>query len=420
MRKDPDDRYQSAREMDEDIAAFKRDPSISFDYKYLGDTDDNEFKRSLMKAQSKKKTGKGQNDRTSRSRRSTSDSYMRDLDTGSALPPKEKKPISVIPILGGITAAFVLVAGIFIAVMVYLNNPFQPVPNVTMPNLIGLSYEELKRDSNYTFVFEVEASENSYNYANGVIYDQNPKVGRTVKEGAKVRVKVSLGPLEVTMPSLVGKTAEEAYEALGDLKLEYHVTEVFSSIYEPGVVVSTNPSWGSTVRGNQEVEMQVSMGPDAKPLPVPELTGLSLDNARKLASEMGFVIGDVSYVYSEQPFNTVVAQDPTSESSMVEGGLININVSYGTSQVMTLTINVPLPQTITELTEMSCMVDGEIVKLEKLYPNEVESGYWRQSFEGQTVMNVIVLLDGKVYQTYSLDFTTGETKLTENNASDFS
>lgn len=39
MEKDPADRYQSAQEMLDAIAAFRRDPSISFEYEY--NTQDN-------------------------------------------------------------------------------------------------------------------------------------------------------------------------------------------------------------------------------------------------------------------------------------------------------------------------------------------------------------------------------------------
>lgn len=410
MAKQPDDRYQSAGEMAEDIAAFKQNPSISFAYKYLGNTDKNEFKRSLMKAQSKKKPPQ-------KPRKKPMSSQLMDEET--ELPRRrEKKPVSVIPILGGITAAFVLVAGVFIAVMVYLNNPFKQVPNITMPQLVGLNYEELKNDPNYSFIFEVEATDYSYNYKEGQIFDQNPKPGRTVKEGARVRLKVSRGPLVINVPNVVGKSAEEAYKALDDLKLKYRTVEVFSPIYEAGSVAATNPGWGSPVEGNVEVEIHVSMGrEDTKPLPVPSLVGLSLDNAKKLVKEMGFNVGNVTYVYTDQPFNTVVAQDPSDESSMVAGGLIHLNVSYGDNQVKTISLNVAMPSHITEQVEMSCLVAGEVVRMDKLTPSEVP--YWTPSFEGSRAISVMVMLNGRLYQLWEIDFTTEQATLKENNASQF-
>ncbi len=411
MAKEPDRRYQSAREMADDIAAFKRDPSISFAYKYLSTTDKNDFKRSLMKAQSKKKGAQ-------KPRKKQKKGLLREEGMTPPPPAREKKPMSVIPVLGGITAAFVLVAGVFIAVMVYLNNPFKQVPNVTMPELIGLNYEELKNDPNYSFTFEVEATDYSYNYKEGQIYDQNPKAGRTVKEGARVRVKVSRGPLVVNVPNVVGKPVEEAYRVFDELKLKYRTVEVFSPIYEAGSVAATNPGWGSPVEGNVEVEIHVSMGrEDSKPLPVPSLVGLSLDDAKKLVKEMGFNVGNVTYVYTDQPFNTVVAQDPSDDSSMVAGGLIHLNVSYGDNQVKTITLNIALPDHITEQVEMSCLVGGEIVRLDKLTPSEVP--YWTPSFEGSKAISVMVMLNGRLYQLWEIDFTTEQATLKENNAPQF-
>lgn len=408
MDKSPDERYQSANEMGEDISAFKKDPTICFSYKYLDDADKNEFKRSLMKAQTKKK---GQPERKKRPQ----DSYLKDLEPEMSAR-REKKPVSVIPVLGGITAAFVLVAGVFIAIMVYLNNPFETVRDVVMPNLIGMNYEELKNDPNYKFIFELEQGDYSYNYKEGTIYDQSPAEGRSVKEGSKVKIKVSLGPRTVTIPNLVGHKVNDALQALDDLNVKYKQIEVFSSTYESGLVVATNPNWGANIQGDQEIEVHVSMGPDVKPVPVPYLTGLDLDDAKKLAGEMGFFV-IVTYVYSDQPYNTVVGQDPTSDSSMVEGGSIVLNVSYGSSQIKEVSLAVPLPQNVTEQVEMTCLVGGEIVKLEKLVPSEVQ--YWRPSFQGDTEAKVMVMLNGRLYQVYTIDFTTEKVSFDEDYSSSF-
>ena len=68
MEKDPADRYQSAQEMLDAIAAFRRDPSISFEYEY--NTQDNPDKTINRVVSSTAKTAGKAAVSTSQARRS--------------------------------------------------------------------------------------------------------------------------------------------------------------------------------------------------------------------------------------------------------------------------------------------------------------------------------------------------------------
>ncbi|MDR2932525.1 MAG: protein kinase, partial [Oscillospiraceae bacterium] len=112
MQKDAARRYQSAAEMIADIERFKQDPSILFAYKYMDAENDKSRQKKYARAINKTR------------------------EEDNQLPPRKKTPY--IPILTGVTLAFVLAAMSFIGLMVYYNNPFKQVDDTTVPNLVGL------------------------------------------------------------------------------------------------------------------------------------------------------------------------------------------------------------------------------------------------------------------------------------------
>ena len=127
MQKDPAKRYQSAAEMLRDIDEFKRNPSIAFAYKYLSAEEEEaqlagkKHNEADAQAEAVKKTRKKQ-----KTAQAEADSDVQVV---------VKTPY--LAMLGGISAAFVLVTCLFIFLMFYFNNPFVSVDEVELPNFVG-------------------------------------------------------------------------------------------------------------------------------------------------------------------------------------------------------------------------------------------------------------------------------------------
>lgn len=117
MEKELSKRYQSAAQMLRDIDEFKRDPSILFEYKYLDVKSPAAESRYSDAIQSARKEKTVKDKRKKKKRRS------------------RRAPI--IPVLAGVTAAFVIVSAAFIGWMIYLNNPFVSVEDDIVPSLVG-------------------------------------------------------------------------------------------------------------------------------------------------------------------------------------------------------------------------------------------------------------------------------------------
>lgn len=93
----------------------------------------------------------------------------------------------------------------------------------------------------------------------GVVVSQNPAAGEEARRDSAVRINVSKGTGETTVPDVVGLTEEEAVGQLEDAELAPSVVRVPSREPE-GTVVAQNPPAGQTVRIGSRVRVNVSTG----------------------------------------------------------------------------------------------------------------------------------------------------------------
>jgi beta-lactam-binding protein with PASTA domain len=128
----------------------------------------------------------------------------------------------------------------------------------TVPNVVGLPadqagarLEEAKLRPRSTEVFSDEPE--------GVVVSQNPAAGEEVKRDSAVRINVSKGRGETTVPDVIGLTQEEAVTAVEEARLSPSVVQVPSTEPE-GTVVAQNPPAGGTVRVGSRVRLNVSTG----------------------------------------------------------------------------------------------------------------------------------------------------------------
>ncbi|WMJ83089.1 Stk1 family PASTA domain-containing Ser/Thr kinase [Oscillospiraceae bacterium LTW-04] len=415
MEKDPDRRYQSADEMLKDIEAFKQNPSVHFEYKYMTDqkAQSDRFRRNMRHAK-QLRDGKGERMAKQRSRKPMGKEVPVPNRDNRNYEDDEPRRGSILMALAGITAAFIVISVAFIGAMLYLNNPLEKVPDIMMPDLTGLKYDAIKNAQEYSqFVLEVE--DNQYNdlYERGEVVSQKPKAGTKVKENSVVRLVISNGTKVVLMPNLIGMEETQAYQELADLDLEYQKVEIFSQ-QPAGTVVATDPGFGSEIPASTVVKVQISMGPENKVVEVPDLTGMDIEAARALLQQLGLEIGGISYVTSDKAENVVISQDPAPTSQIATGAFVNLNVSGGENRKNQITLHIPLPSDVTDIVKMQAMFDGRILREERLQPSTAL--FWKPLFEGSGVAKIFILYNDFLYQTYEVDFNTGGYTLVEDNS----
>ena len=208
---------------------------------------------------------------------------------------------------------------------------------VAVPTVVGLSQANAKAQIEAAgFVWELNSEKvASDSVEEGSVASTDPAGGTQAEKGSTVRVTISSGPDSVVLPdNLVGMTPEDArkaIEALG-LKWELDSSKVASDTVAEGKVAQTNPSPGSKVKAGQTIRVYLSSGSDE--VEVPDLSGMSQDQARSALKAVGLELGNVTSVDSEKDKDRIVAQDPATGTKVKKGTTIGVSVSNGkTAQV---------------------------------------------------------------------------------------
>jgi eukaryotic-like serine/threonine-protein kinase len=156
-------------------------------------------------------------------------------------------------------------------------------------------------------------------------YDQDPKAGNRIDKGNQVTIFVSEGPPKTTVPDEKGKSSLEAVQDLNDAHLRARVVQIPSN--EPAdTVLAQDPRPGTKVKQGTTVRINVSKGP--QPVTVPDVTGLPFDQASAQLTSQGFKVNRTD-VDSSEPANNVLSESPVAGTSTTKGSTVTLTVSKG-------------------------------------------------------------------------------------------
>ena len=114
---------------------------------------------------------------------------------------------------------------------------------------------------------KVEEKEN-LEVEEGKILSTKPAAGEKIKTGDTVIIYVAKGMKSEYMPSLAGKTEEDARKELSklekDLKLTVEIVEEYSKDVELGKVIRTAPAFNEVVKTGDTVKIYISAAKKAK------------------------------------------------------------------------------------------------------------------------------------------------------------
>ena len=152
---------------------------------------------------------------------------------------------------------------------------------------------------------------------------------------AAASMRLALKTREVLVPSLAGRTVNEASALLADAGLTLKVEE--GARIDPkvpaGQILTQEPQAGISTRRQRSVKVWISGGPRA--LAVPAFLGESERMAEMRAKQNGLELRARAEIRSgEYPAGSVVAQSPPPKSSSAQVALLINRGERGTSYVM--------------------------------------------------------------------------------------
>lgn len=312
MEKTPEDRYQTAAEMLQDIEKFKENPSALFAYKYMQDSEPTRYIDKVETKELAKKT----------SSKKKINFQMPSLTTAN------------LKVLGGTAAAFFVSALIIIFVMFKMSdNPLlSSAEDVDVPNFVGMTKEEIENaadENGYDFRFEF-VEEYSSNVAAGQVIGQKPAYPKMVKANQKIIIRISVGEEILKMPSVAGLTkndAEKELTSLGFTNISF--VSIEDKTITENTVIKTDPVAGENVPAGQKITIYYATSQKIVDVTVPSVVGMDIQEARKLLAQHYLTIGEISAIESDLPVGTVILQTPEEGTKVTMNTRINLTVSSG-------------------------------------------------------------------------------------------
>lgn len=196
-----------------------------------------------------------------------------------------------------------------------------------VPDVTGKTQAEAKTALTVAgFKLGIVTEEASDTVEEGKVISQDPLAGSNAEKNTTVNIVISKGKEQVDVPSLVGKSANEAGSICASLGLNFNVSDrQYSSSVPEGQIISQNPSGGKISKGST-INCVVSLGQDNN-APIPSVTGSSEASARSAIENAGFSV-EVTYNFSSTvPKGNVISQNPTGTAK--KGSTVTLVVSLG-------------------------------------------------------------------------------------------
>ncbi len=171
-------------------------------------------------------------------------------------------------------------------------------------------------------------------HAKDHVIAQFPEPGTVVKPGKQVLVSISLGLQKVNVPELVGSSMREVDVALMNSQLSIgDRAYVFSEKVAPDRILGQSPLPAEEYGVNKEVDLLVSLGRKPEMLILPNLTAVSLDDAKSRLKAWGLNFGRIySRPDSGRAKFQIISTSPSPYSHLRRGEVVSLLVSSGSDE----------------------------------------------------------------------------------------
>lgn len=251
---------------------------------------------------------------------------------------------------------FAILSLILLAMAFFLLFLFSSPKDVTIPDVVGMDYEEAVKELEALNLNVEKEEAHSEEFEEGMVIATNPQAGKTVKEKTTVKVIVSAGKERVEFEDYVGKNFNQVERILLDQGFkEVRKYDVISDEPVEMIINQIQPEPGDEVVPETTIVIfEVSSGP--KQISLGNLVGLTLDQVKEYVERNNLKL-QVNEAYSDTvEKGRVTKQSPGPNTMLREGETVTVTISKGREakppRTHTVHFTVPFDPKMTE--------DGEL------------------------------------------------------------
>ncbi|MDQ6767750.1 MAG: Stk1 family PASTA domain-containing Ser/Thr kinase [Candidatus Eremiobacteraeota bacterium] len=214
---------------------------------------------------------------------------------------------------------------------------------VKVPNVVSLLVDDAQKQMSKLGLRLATNIMPSIDIPARTVIDQEPGGGAEVRPGSTVTVDISAGPNAVTVPNVVGSSVEDARAKLEQAGLALGaIAHAAVADTSPGTVVGQHPDANSQAPQGTAVDIVVATAPvapqpevssspaPAQPpgalVPVPNVVGMSLEDARAALTKAGYTVNRVTILPGSPPNARVTKTDPAAGATAPSGSPVDVTL----------------------------------------------------------------------------------------------
>ncbi|MCX4435185.1 MULTISPECIES: Stk1 family PASTA domain-containing Ser/Thr kinase [Streptomyces] len=204
--------------------------------------------------------------------------------------------------------------------------------SVTVPNLVSQSQKEATQLATNAELKVSITKKPCENEKTGNVCDQDPKAGVKATKGDTISLVVSTGAPKVAVPSVLGKSLDDAKTILQGDGYQFEVkTKAQESTETPDTVLEQSLPLGKEVEKGSTITLTIAKA--AEKATVPDVTGKSCDEA-KAAMTANNLVGNCTEIDVADPNQAgkVVSTVPAIGSSADKNSSVNIQIGKAQAQ----------------------------------------------------------------------------------------
>jgi serine/threonine-protein kinase len=238
------------------------------------------------------------------------------VTTKIAKPPISRRKV-VISAVSALVAVATMIAG-----LVFLRPATNPASLPQLPNVVGLNQQEAQALLSDYVVTIMRAPDGRI--PKDRVASQIPLATTRAQKGSGVVLTISDGPGNTIVPiDLVGMSLIDARTTLTSVGLLVTSTQAIPSDEPQGTVLKVTPEPGSTITAGSGVVLQIASGQ----ILVPALIGTDALQAKTILVQAGFLVNEVQGYDANQPIGVVIRQAPDAGVTQTIGKSVTITVN---------------------------------------------------------------------------------------------